>query len=471
MEFVLPILALLGLSGLLLGDFGNSSNDEDGGVANDGERNGEGDNRLDAPLDTTFFGLTNENDTEDGTSSNDMIRALQGDDTVTGGAGADRIFLDAGDDVSVDDNAGDDLTRGGAGNDIISDDQGADTLFGDVGADLLSAIDQNNGPDEADRLYGGYGNDVLAADEGDTVTGGAGQDAFRIVFENDGPPTTITDYSAGEEITLELQAAFLDTDIAMVPDENGEDMQINVGSQTAIVLQGVSDPDVVNITLSSAQIADGADDSSDFVTGDDDANAINAGDGRDIVLGGRGADSIDGGDGNDLLFGNGDDDSIYGNFGDDFIDGGLGDDFLRGGAGDDTLRDDTGQDSVRGGSGDDTIDLRDTAPGGADSIAAGSGDDTAFADDGDVVRLGAGLDLLVVSSEDTTDEPVTVRDFDPNDDFLQIEYGDGTGTLSVSANDNATSVSVNGQVVAILTGVSLTAPVSMDVVPLLAQSA
>lgn len=471
MEIVLPILALLGLSGLLLGDFGSSSNDEDGGVASDGNRSGEGEDQLDAPLDTNFFSLSEGDDTEDGTSSNDMIRGLQGDDTVTGGAGDDRVFLDAGDDVSINDNPGDDLTRGGAGDDIIADDQGADTLYGDIGADQISAIDQDNDPSNADTLYGGYGNDTLSADEGDTVTGGAGQDAFRIVFNNDGPPATLTDYAAGEEITLEVPAMFLDTNIAMVPDENGEDMQINIGSQTAIILQGVTDPDTVNVTLSSTQVAGDADDSSDFVTGDDDANAIDTGDGRDIVLGGRGADSIDGGDGDDLLFGNDEDDSLYGNFGDDLIDGGFGDDFLRGGAGDDTIRDDTGQDSVRGGSGNDTLDLRDTAPGGADSIAAGAGDDTVRADDGDVVRLGAGMDLLVVSSEDTTDAPVTVRDFDPNDDFLQIEYGDGTGTLSVSADDNATSVSVNGQVVAILTGVSLNAPVSMDVVPLLAQSA
>lgn len=81
------------------------------------------------------------------------IRALAGDDLLTGGEGND--CLRAGD--------GTDALRGGAGLDWLFGGRGSDRLFGGAGSDAL------NGGRGADRLRGGPGDDVFRAGPGDDV--------------------------------------------------------------------------------------------------------------------------------------------------------------------------------------------------------------------------------------------------------------------------------------------------------------
>ena len=94
------------------------------------------------------FVLTDQDDTVDGSLSDDemTIFAGAGDDTIIGGTGADIIFAGADDDT---------LT-GGDGN---------DTLFGGDGDDTITA-------GEGDTATGGDGDDTFIIDQTDTGTGG-----------------------------------------------------------------------------------------------------------------------------------------------------------------------------------------------------------------------------------------------------------------------------------------------------------
>jgi VCBS repeat-containing protein len=90
-----------------------------------------------------------------------------GNDTLTGGAGADLIFGQNGNDT-LSGGDGNDLLCGGNGNDILSGGAGDDSLFGASGDDRLTG-----GPG-ADRFSGGIGNDRVTdftATEGDTTDG------------------------------------------------------------------------------------------------------------------------------------------------------------------------------------------------------------------------------------------------------------------------------------------------------------
>ena len=93
------------------------------------------------------------------------LNLLDGDDTVTGGAGNDR--LDGG--------AGHDNLSGGSGADTLIGGTGDDTLTGGVSTDDLR--DVIYGGEGHDSIDGGYGNDELRGDGGnDTIVGGYGTD-------------------------------------------------------------------------------------------------------------------------------------------------------------------------------------------------------------------------------------------------------------------------------------------------------
>ena len=76
-----------------------------------------------------------------------------------------------------------DSLDGGAGNDTIFGDSGNDTLAGGLGNDSLSGgtgDDQISGGAGADTMDGGDGNDAFVVGQGDSVTGGAGDDTFTL---------------------------------------------------------------------------------------------------------------------------------------------------------------------------------------------------------------------------------------------------------------------------------------------------
>ena len=109
------------------------------------------------------------------------VAALNGDDTITIGAGVRGAYVDAG--------AGRDTLNGGAGNDILYGGTGPDRIFGYDGNDKLLGGGGNDyllggaGKDDLfgnggdDKLSGGGGNDRLFGGAGaDRLFGGAGSD-------------------------------------------------------------------------------------------------------------------------------------------------------------------------------------------------------------------------------------------------------------------------------------------------------
>jgi hypothetical protein len=110
-----------------------------------------------------------------------------GDDTMNGTAGEDR--LDGGN--------GNDVLNGLGGHDLLKGGNGSDSLYGGSGNDILLGENGN------DLLFGGDGRDVLAGGNGtDVLAGGAGADIFQ--FGKGGGRDTVTDFQAGvDRIALE----------------------------------------------------------------------------------------------------------------------------------------------------------------------------------------------------------------------------------------------------------------------------
>lgn len=101
---------------------------------------------------------------------NDYIFSGSGDDVISSGGGRDVIYSGRGNDI-VDAGAGNDFVWAGSGNDMVLGGAGNDILLGGRGADSLS------GGDGCDYLIGGCGNDVIEGNAGnDYLNGGSGHD-------------------------------------------------------------------------------------------------------------------------------------------------------------------------------------------------------------------------------------------------------------------------------------------------------
>ncbi len=185
-----------------------------------------------------------------------QMLALAGDDTVTGGAGADG---NQGDD-QITGGGGADTVLGGQGNDFIHGNQGDDLLFGDLGDDSLMGgqgddyIHGNQGHDVLqgdlgnDTLLGGQGDDVIAGGEGadylsgdlgdDVLTGGGGADIFNFVLGQGRDVVTDFSHAQGDHIQLSVSQAADFQALAGKMSMVGADTVIALGAET-IVLAGV----------------------------------------------------------------------------------------------------------------------------------------------------------------------------------------------------------------------------------------
>lgn len=354
----------------------------------------------------------------------------QGNDTVDGGDGFDRIRYDRSgvDAVTVDlaagtatgiwdgnafadtlsnleivygSREGDDLLQGADTDEFMRGDGGNDTLIGRAGDDTLNGEDGNDrlvGGDGRDRLDGGDGNDLIDASGGTADSQGYG-DYIRPGLGSDTILGHAAHYASGDGI-----------DISYGPLSGIGGMTITVGADGGgTAISGTAG--LVNDTFTFAHYFEGSGDG-DSITGSDADHFEGY-----APLGG--ADTIDGGDGFDQLnysyeasyyndTGSGitvnvaagtvvDTQGFTDSFtgieeilGSDFADnmaaggfaGGVrfrgedGDDSLIGGAGGDYLEGGTGNDSITGGAGNDTInDGR-----GVDIVDAGAGTDLHYRD-------------------------------------------------------------------------------------------
>ena len=231
------------------------------------------------------------------------------------------------------------------------------------------------------------------------------------------------------------------------------------------IINGTSFPDVVPATDSvvDLQALAGDDiitllDGNDIARGADGNDLISGGPDNDRLFGNRGQDTLQGDDGDDQLHGGRDMDTLQGNVGNDILYGNRGEDFLQGGDGNDSLLGGKANDTLDGGDGDDILagDL------GADVLRGGLGNDTFV--------IGRRTDIFAVQAGAISTGGATINDADIIEDFnlfgqdnIQLLGGlsrnelnilDGSG---VNAGDSIIQDSVNGQVLAVVRGVSANA--------------
>jgi CSLREA domain-containing protein len=209
-----------------------------------------------------------------------FIDAGDGNDTVKGGLGDDKILGRDGDD-KLRGTQGDDSILGGDGNDSIQGQLGNDTVIGGNGNDTVKGND---------------GNDFMRGDTGaDSMQGGEGDDTMRGGGGND----------------------------SMVG-ENGAD-RVNGGGGADFQDGGAGDDRA------------GGGSGADTLVGGDGADYLNAGTGPDQLIGGDGDDTLLGRAGDDILLGEDGDDYIKGLTGRDIAYGGHGADSFFANSDDDIL--------------------------------------------------------------------------------------------------------------------------------------
>ena len=210
-----------------------------------------------------------------------------GNDTLTGGSGADKLFGQSGNDTLLG-KGGKDLLFGGSGNDTLVGGDGDDQMFGESGDDRLVW----NPGDDSDLFEGGAGIDTAE------VNGGGGAEVFTVTANG-----TRVRIDRLDPAPFAIDAGTLEN---VVVNMNGGDDQFSATGNIAALVKLTVDGGAGNDT-------------------------IGGGNGADLLLGGDGNDTIDGNQGNDVaLMGAGDDRFIW-NPGD-------GSDVIEGQAGSDTMQ-------------------------------------------------------------------------------------------------------------------------------------
>jgi Ca2+-binding RTX toxin-like protein len=211
----------------------------------------------------------------------------------------------------------------GAGQERVEPGAGADVLHTGDGSD--SVVATNGGPDAADVFDLGPGTDIAYYDAS----------TLPLALSLDG---VANDGAAGEGDDL----------IDVEQPRGGQADDVLSGSESADLLSGGPGMDQIE--------GNGGDDRIEGVGGDD---SLGGGAGADEISGGQGADRIAGSGDDDHLHGDSGGDRLSGGAGDDLADGGVGADRVRGNSGSDRVqsnypgRDDEAPDRLDCGSGDD----------------------------------------------------------------------------------------------------------------------
>ena len=308
----------------------------------------------------------------------DTITTSNGNDTITGGVGYDKI--NTGD--------GNNTVYGGGGWDTITGGTGDDVLYGGDGIDSIAGGDGNdtiNGGAAADTLSGGKGDDVFIYEAAGDFTPG-----FESVDGGTGYDTLLV--SAGANIS--------------VPDDN------KLTTVEAVTLLGS-----VSVDLGSQTEAY-------TVTGSSGNDTITTGNKDDSITGGGGNDSISAGDGNDTIDGGFGDDTILGGNGADSITGGPGSDSMDGGAGNDTFVGADNTDTIIGGTGTDTLQLSASYAPAADGNLTGV----------DIVTAAGATVGVTINLSNQTDTFTRIIGSD-YDDFIYGVPGKNDSIFGGSGND------------------------------------
>ncbi|WP_425404060.1 VCBS domain-containing protein [Hwanghaeella sp.] len=344
------------------------------------------------------------NDQLFGGNLGDDLRGLQGDDTMDGGGGDDRLrynntggsdgvalnlsnvsrtvdvevggvltpvsvgagkardtFGDTDTLFNIEDARGSDFAdtligsdadnflRGGGGNDVIEGGAGDDILRGEGGDDVL---------------IGGDGDDSLQARSGnDTMTGGAGADRFEL--GTPGQNYVITDFEFDLD-TIEANVTGITSTSEAIFTDTLDGLLVDFNEGTTVLLENLTVADFNATGLSFDR----------FFALNFFFNSKLIGTTASETLVGRDADEfITSEGGGDTIFGNGGDDQINGDFGNDTIFGGDGNDELFGGAGTDILVGGAGADTYFVSEFNDTIIIRATDDDTGEDVITEFGDD------------------------------------------------------------------------------------------------
>lgn len=308
MELLLILLPLALLGAVFIG--GNDDNDDsdNGGdpPPDDEQVVAEGGNGPDTlsggSLDDLLMGARGD-DALRGAGAADLLLGEGGADTLFGGSGDDALLAGRGDDELYGESgvdiliggAGNDALYGGADSDFLTGVSGANSLYGGAGDDVIwgldkiedrsidevvvldeqdlqEAVEDRLGEDvriefggriedarvsasdddaQPDLLEGGFGNDFIAGDSGDTMTGGAGTDDFLAAFAPGDAPVQITDFDAATERLEMLVSNPATAAITITDGVNGA--EVRVDAEVAVILAGVQASAITagSITLSS----------------------------------------------------------------------------------------------------------------------------------------------------------------------------------------------------------------------------
>lgn len=251
------------------------------------------------------------------------------------------------------------LTGTDAVNDPLTGGSGNDRLLGKGGNDTLI------GGEGSDHLFGGAGNDILDGGYGkDVYIGGTGIDTFRFTEADGIKGDVITDFSAGDQLFINIQNFQLWGDFIGDAEFSGETGQYRfiqgssfsgngVGSYLSFDFDGDYQEDAtIQLANFSKMLQETGAGTNKLVVATDQT-----------FTGTGAADTKTTGNGNDMLNGLAGNDNLNGSMGNDTLNGGDGDDTLTGGSGNDTLSGGNGNDTLVGGQ-------------GSDMFTGGAGNDT-----------------------------------------------------------------------------------------------
>lgn len=345
---------------------------------------------------TDYLGAPNE--AREGFYNFENIISGNGNDALSGTAGANRMDGGGGDDLIMG-LGGNDFLLGGSGNDTLEGGEGNDRILGVTGNDTLRGElgnDVLNGGDGNDDMIGGNGDDIMYGGAGnDTMDGGDGND---LLIGNDGDD--IMDGGLGND-------------------------NFRGGTGVDVIDGGVGDDRAFggdgNDTLRGGQGNDLMDGSAgdDVIEGNDGDDILVGRIGNDTLVGGTGQDQLRGGGGNDVLSGGDDNDRLFGGSNDDTLFGGDGDDFMQGNQQDDHLFGEAGSDRLFGGD-------------GFDFLFGGAANDTLLGGRGnDVLVGGLGSDILVGGAQNDIFQFDSVADSNP----IQHDSINGMDGVGVAGGD------------------------------------
>jgi Ca2+-binding RTX toxin-like protein len=177
------------------------------------------------------------NDTINGLSGVNYLRGDDGNDVIHGGSGFDDINGNKGDDTIDGGSGGGDWLVGGQGNDLITAHAGDGLLYGNLGSDTLigsNGADLMLGGQADDVIQAGGGNDYVSGDRGnDTEIGGAGADTFHS-FSGAGIDRVLDFHLAeGDRVLVDPGTHFTVLQV-------GADTVVDMGNGDQVILVGIN---------------------------------------------------------------------------------------------------------------------------------------------------------------------------------------------------------------------------------------